>query len=369
MIRCGFLTSTLRSVPFRRAISLAALAGAVYAPAALAAQGEASGRSHVVRSGDTLWDLARVYLSDPFQWPEIYRVNDEVVEDPHWIYPGETLSIPGDEPIAMVEAVAPSHTTVFARARVDRQVLAQPVATIQQPAVAQPNDVREGEVYAAPWVDRVGGPAGQGELLKRTSESVISQAADRTWLQVQERAYVKLPAGSAARRGDRYVIVRMGPAVGASGQMAVPTGIVEVEDDEKGDVPTVRVVRQFDAITLGQGIIPLQRFPIPDKATPVEKVLGVRTSVMWVPSEAVLPSVQHYIVLASTRKDGVAIGDQFTLLRPRVRMDNGSVLPEEPIALGQVVRVTDHGTTVILLDQRHPAIGVGTSARLTAKMP
>lgn len=369
MIRCGFLTTTLRSVPFRRAISLAALASAVYAPAALAAQGEAGGRSHVVRSGDTLWDLARVYLSDPFQWPEIYRVNDEVVEDPHWIYPGETLSIPGDEPIAMVQAVAPSNTTVFGRARVDRQAVAQPLATSHQPRVQAPNGTREGEVYAAPWVDRVGGPAGQGRLLKRAAESIISQAADRTWLQVQDRAYVRLPAGSGARRGDRYVIIRMGPAVGTDGQMAVPTGIVEVLDDEKGDVPTVRVVRQFDAITLGQTIIPLQRFPIPDKATPAEKVLGVRTSVMWVPSEAVLPSVQHYVVLAATLKDGVAIGDEFTLLRPRVRMDDGSILPEEPIALGQVVRVTDRGTTVILLDQRHPSISVGTSARLTAKMP
>ena len=316
-----------------------------------------------------MWDLARVYLSDPFQWPEIYRVNDEVVEDPHWIYPGETLSIPGEEPIAMVEAVAPSNSTVFARARVERQPITLAVNTAQQPVATPVNGVREGEVYAAPWVERIGGPAGHGELLERAAESVISLAAEGKWLQVHDRAYVKLPSGSGARRGDRYVIVRLGPAVGQDGQMAIPTGIVEVEDDEKGDVPIVRVVRQFDAIAVGQIIIPLQRFPIPGKATPVEKVLGVRSAVIWVPSEAVLPSVQHYLILAATLKDGVVIGDKFTLLRPRVRMDNGSVLPEEPLALAQVVRVTDRGTTVLVLDQRHPAISVGTAARLTAKMP
>ncbi|MBC7789591.1 MAG: LysM peptidoglycan-binding domain-containing protein [Anaerolineae bacterium] len=356
-------------MPFRRALSLAALGTALSAPVAMSAQDDVSGRSHVVRSGDTLWDLARVYLSDPFQWPEIYRVNDEVVEDPHWIYPGETLSIPGDEPIAMVQAVAPSNTTIFSRARVERPAIVAAVQTYQAPVTSEPNGVREGEVYAAPWVERIGGPEGQGELLERAAESVISQAAEGKWLQVQDRAYVKLPAGSGARRGDRYVIVRLGPAVGANGQIAIPTGIVEVEDDEKGDVPIVRVVRQFDAITVGQAIIPLQRFPIPDKATPVQKVLGVRTSVVWISSEAVLPSVQHYLVLAATLKDGVAIGDQFTLLRPRVRLDNGSVLPEEPLALAQAVRVTDRGTTVILIDQRHPSISVGTAARLTAKMP
>src|SRR6184192_3658420 len=61
---------------------------------------------HVVKKGDTLWDLANFYLKNPFRWPEIFHRNTDVVKDPHWIYPGEVIRISGTEvkPSALASA-------------------------------------------------------------------------------------------------------------------------------------------------------------------------------------------------------------------------------------------------------------------------
>ena len=47
---------------------------------------------YVVKPGDTLWDISKVYLRDPWYWPEIWYVNPQVA-NPHLIYPGDVLRL------------------------------------------------------------------------------------------------------------------------------------------------------------------------------------------------------------------------------------------------------------------------------------
>ncbi|MEO5664549.1 MAG: LysM peptidoglycan-binding domain-containing protein, partial [Nocardioides sp.] len=53
------------------------------------------GMTVTVAQGDTLWEFAEEAYGDGSQWPRVYQANDEQIEDPHWIYPGQQLVIPG----------------------------------------------------------------------------------------------------------------------------------------------------------------------------------------------------------------------------------------------------------------------------------
>lgn len=45
----------------------------------------------IVVKGDTLWDIADHHLGNPFRYPELAQLSH--IRDPHWIYPGDIITI------------------------------------------------------------------------------------------------------------------------------------------------------------------------------------------------------------------------------------------------------------------------------------
>jgi hypothetical protein len=52
--------------------------------------------THLVRRGDTLWDICDHYFGNPYQWPRIWAFNPQI-QNPHWIFPGDQVRLRGGQ--------------------------------------------------------------------------------------------------------------------------------------------------------------------------------------------------------------------------------------------------------------------------------
>src|SRR6476661_6781547 len=119
----------MRTTIFRSDRMAIAMVGALLAPTfAFSQDSTVTSRTHLVRKGDTLWSIAREYTSDPYRWKQVYELNTAIVRDPHWIYPGERLVLPG--------AVVADATAAPAPLAIAHPVSAEPAAEpMAQPTV------------------------------------------------------------------------------------------------------------------------------------------------------------------------------------------------------------------------------------------
>jgi hypothetical protein len=149
--------------------------------------------SYVVKRGDTLWGIAKVFLRDPWYWPEIWQVNPQV-HNPHLIYPGDTLRlvyIDGQPQIVLqrgdgvrVEPRVPSEP-------IDSAITTIPYATVAA-FMSKPTVLDRDQIKTAPYV-----------LATRDLHVVMSEGDT-----VYARGFT-----SPAELGSHYNVVRVGDAL------------------------------------------------------------------------------------------------------------------------------------------------------------
>lgn len=361
----------------------------VLRPASLAAQAVAQGateRTHTVRTGDTLWDLAGQYLGSPYRWPEIYRLNNDKIRDPHWIEPGLLLRLPtgaivgtltvakpaarpaADElaPAAPVPAAAPSPrpSTVF-------NTGAEKVNRATREALILGNRssaVRAGEYGAAPFLWALGGPGGAGAIARATDAGNARLYIGDRPLQYQERVEVTLPKSAKGVVGEQLMAFKLGRIISPETQEVTPTGTVTLVSAAAGGRAQAVVTKQFAPMMPGQSLTLVDVPSLPIGVSPVRVEFGPVSRVVWLFGQPELVIPGQYVAVAAGTKDGLVPGDQLSL-RADAPPGAAAGAADSEIAVAQVTRVTEWGSSAIVLRINQPGIAVGMRARVTAKMP
>lgn len=63
--------------------------------------------SYVVKAGDTLWGISKMYLKSPWRWPELWGMNMEEILNPHLIFPGQALYLIKRDGRALLSSTPP----------------------------------------------------------------------------------------------------------------------------------------------------------------------------------------------------------------------------------------------------------------------
>ncbi len=347
----------------RTTLALTAAAFTVASP--LAAQQrspEPAERVHVVRAGDTLWDLARSYLNDPFLWPEIFRLNPDQIRDPARIYPSERLRIPGFGEVAEMEVGGERRTVFFPRdqaAESARGPAIRAAGTADVPVLTPGDFSRAGFLAQESEVSRLGRVA---EVL---SPSVVPVRLDPL-ISVYDRVYVTLDRPAGVQVGGRLHLIRPGERVKPYGREFRTTGEASVVAVD-GVTATVVIDQVYDAITTGDLVIAAPAFPITPGVAP-QPAAGLAGEIIAFAGERPLYSVQDLGYANVGEQAGVDEGDEFVAyLPPETR--RGQSRPEVEVARLQVVRVTDRTATFRVMDVKYPALAAGLPIRRIAKMP
>lgn len=358
------MSAKLGSLRQRLLAGAMACAACVTASPARAQEVTAEAKQHVVKRGDTLWDISHAYLGNAFWWPRVYDQNRALIKNPHWIYPGQRLTIvpgqPGDEPVQERAAPGQDRTTFYPAEKSD---VVGAVGAELRPSVER------GEFLATPWLGEPAQLAPLGRMLDRVK---VEGRADRLAqiAVIQDRLYIRVVPGARPPAGTELLMVRVDRGLAPFGTVIVPTALVTVEQTDK-DVMTVRISRQYGPVLRGQQVLAVPAFT-PPAAAPAESVArGVEGDLIGFATDQPLHTISEMAFVSIGRAQGLRVGDVLEVFAPEraTQADPGVLVPPEKVARLLVVRVEDRTATARIIGMVQPALQAGLRVRLVARVP
>lgn len=239
-----------------------------------ATQAEREERTHIIKKGDTLWDISGEYLKNPFLWPNIWEKN-KYIKNPDLIYPDHRLIIPYailpapvtselESPLGVAEGTIPASPPVEAPVFPPAPESDVSVWTpLSPPATSMDADelhlkAQEPPLISAELIFGSGYIADNIESSGMISDSpegrILFALGDNVNLSFNGR-------GEGVSTGDKFTIFRKQAYVTHPktkrrvGMLFIPVGVLEINRAQEGE-GAGRIIRSYYHISPGDYIQP-----------------------------------------------------------------------------------------------------------------
>jgi hypothetical protein len=296
---------------------------------------------HVVKKGDTLWDISSKFLNDPWLWPEIWQVNPQIA-NPHLIYPGDVISLiylDGRPRLSLARGDVKLSPSVRSKP-IDEAIPAIQLDEINA-FLSRSRILEDDQLDNAPYVI-----AGAGR-------HVITGAGDRLYARGQfpedENIY------GIYRPGQMFVDPETGEVLGKE---AIDIGMGKIVSQEK-DIATLALNRSNEEVRIKDRLLPYVETRI--KATfypsaPKEEINGV---IMAVEGGVTQVGSMDIVILNRGARDGIEDGNILAIDKVgevvRDQVTNEAVrLPDEQSGLLMVFRTFNKMSYGLVLNSNQP---------------
>ena len=305
-----------------------------------------SPQTYVVKEGDTLWDIASLFLEEPWRWPDIWQKNPSI-QDPDLIYPGDVLNliyVDGSPRIVMERG---GRQVVRLSPQVRETPLLSPIPVIARQALrgflANNRVVAKAEYENAPYI--------------------LASATDNLIMGAGHEAYVR---GDWVSNVNQYEVFRLGAAYiddetdELLGQEAINLGEIAIVANEGDGLKRALIVSSKEELKAGDRLLPRETSPIDPSffpSTPTSPMQGRIVGLLDNKSKA---AQYESIVIDIGARDGLRVGDILSIERAvapvRDPISNKSVeLPATEIGLVLTYRTFEKLSYGVILSLTQPS--------------
>lgn len=297
--------------------------------------------THVVKKGDTLWDICEKYYGDPDLWPKLWQMNPYIT-NPHLLKPGDIVVLFEKPPVKEAEA---------------------PVVEKE----AEKIDVALGiNVEGITEIDTIGFLS-LGNL--DTSGTIISSESTRLALGKGDFAYTMFEKGIVPKTGDEYIVIerssllkdpttnkKLGYTFTVHGRLVIKEQTGEVlfkgEMSKKENIFIAEIVESFEPVVVGDEIIPYE--PISSCVLPEPAKKDFVGNIVATQNQLQIFTKGSIVYLNRGFNHGIRRGNLFDVVRINIMKDPNPDQEVYPVDRDPILILPDIPVGALLVLEARP---------------